>query len=112
MIIQKPTIYMIIDIATCYDRQLLNIESLIVELVGINRKIVILIAKVHLILQYYMCIRFGISTQSYRSWNDKYARTYQGNIFSRKANKIKLCRIIKALESKEIRFKIENPITK
>jgi len=46
IVIQKPITYVITDLTTYYNRQLPNIESLVIELAGLNQNIVVLIAKV------------------------------------------------------------------
>ena len=37
---------MVIDLEACYDRQLVNIESLVLESIGANRKALLLFAKI------------------------------------------------------------------
>ena len=43
---KRPTAHVVTDLVACYDRQLANIESIVVESVGVDRNISKLISKV------------------------------------------------------------------
>ena len=53
------------DLKACYDRQLANIGSIVQESVGVERKLMQLIAKVIPVFEYYVYVRFGVSKQFY-----------------------------------------------
>ena len=59
----------------------MNIESLVLESIGSNRKSLLLFVKILLALQYFICTGYGISSNSYRIIKDKYSGTGQGNLF-------------------------------
>jgi len=85
-------------LAACYNYQLANIESLVLELIGIDRKVLTLIAKILSHFKYYMCTGFGISSSFYGDEQDEYGRIEQENIFSGELCKVKSYRVIKLLE--------------
>jgi len=65
MITKQLMIQVITDLAACYDCQLANIESLVLESIGIDRKVLTLIAKILPHFKHYVCTRFGISSSFY-----------------------------------------------
>ena len=69
------------DLKACYDRQLANIGSIVEELVGIDRKIAQLIAKVILVFEHHVCTSYRISVQFYGGQFDPLVGTGQGNVF-------------------------------
>jgi hypothetical protein len=93
----------ITNLAAYYDRQLTNVESVVVKSIGVERKMAKLIAKIIPAFKHHVCIGYGISKASYGSNEDHYGRTGQGNLFSGEACKYKSCRIIKKIEDKDLR---------
>ena len=65
----------IIDLEAYYDRQLLNIEEIVEEAVGIDRKAIKLIIKVLPRIEHYVHTKFGISSMSYSSELEYYVGT-------------------------------------
>ena len=63
------------DLAAYYDRQLLNIESMIVELVGVDRAFMKLVAKILLSIEHHICIGYRVSRESYGNAKENYAET-------------------------------------
>ena len=57
----------IIDLELYYDRQLVNLISIVLESIGIDRKVIKLIMKVILAIIHYTYMGYGISTHTYRS---------------------------------------------
>ena len=55
------------DLSAYYDRQLANIESLVLESVGVNRLVIRIVAKVLSRFSYHICTGFGISKDYYGS---------------------------------------------
>ena len=91
-------VYVVIDLEVCYDRQLTSIESLVLELIGVDRKVLQVFAQVLLLLQYFICTGSSISLLLYRSKEDQYGGTRQKNLFTEEAYKVKSCLIIFKLE--------------
>ena len=60
-----PTAYAITDLAAYYDRQLANVEGMVVESVEADRRMVKLITKVIPSFQHNVCIGFRISINYY-----------------------------------------------
>lgn len=56
-----PTVQVVTDLSACYDRQLANVESMVLKSVGINRLTLRVFAKVLLRLMHHICTSFGIS---------------------------------------------------
>ena len=75
MITKQPTTHVITDLVACYDHQLANIESLILESIRIDYKVLILITKILPYFKYYICTRFGISSDYYSDKENKYGGT-------------------------------------
>ena len=96
----------------CYDCQLANIESLILESIRIDRKVLMLIAKILPYFKYYICTGFEISGNHYSNKENEYKGTGQGNIFLEEVYKVKSCRVIKYLENQNLGINIELLITK
>jgi len=59
------------DLKAYYDRQLPKIGSIVKELIGIERKLIQLIAKVLPIIEHHICTSFGASSEFYRGINNK-----------------------------------------
>ena len=51
---QEQTIYNMINLKSCYDRQLAQIESMVQELVGVERLQIKLFAKLIPVIEYYI----------------------------------------------------------
>ena len=64
-------IYNMTDLQACYDRQLVQIELIVWELVGVERKQIKLLTKILLIIEYYMCESFKVSKKYYREHREK-----------------------------------------
>ena len=60
-IIMIPIIHVVTDLATCYDKKLVEIEGIVLELTGIDRHATRLFSKVLPIMLYYICSGYGIS---------------------------------------------------
>ena len=60
-IIMIPTMHMVTDLATYYNRQLAEIEGIVLELTGIDRHATRLFSKLLLIISHYICSGYGIS---------------------------------------------------
>ena len=103
--------HIITDLTACYNRQLPNHKSLVLKLVGVDKNMSVLIAKVLPIFQHYIYTGFGISKGSYGSEKEYLGGIGQGNLASGKSCKIKLYRIIRKIEKKEIEIKIYQPFT-
>jgi len=71
----------ITNLAAYYDRQLTNVESVVVKSIGVERKMAKLIAKIIPAFKHHVCIGYGISKASYGSNEDHYGSTGQGNVF-------------------------------
>ena len=71
------------DLQSCYSRQLAEIVLILEESIRIERKPIQLIAKVLLVMEYYVHTNYGISTQFCSRIHEKQAGTGQGNIRSR-----------------------------
>ena len=95
---KQISLHIITNLSTCYDRQLANIESLVLELVGVNRQIIVLIAKVLPSFKHYIYTSYGICKSNYESETDPYVGTSHGNITSGEVCKIKSCLIIRMIE--------------
>ena len=67
--------YNIIDLKSCYDRQLLNIEGTVKESVGRNRQAMKLFIIIMPYFQYYACTYFRISSSFYSGFNKELAGT-------------------------------------
>ena len=98
--------------AAYYDCQLANIESLVLESIGIDRKVLTLIIKILPHFKHYIYTGFGISSSFYSDEQDEYGGTGQGNIFSGESYKVKSYRVIKHLEKQDLRINIKLLITK
>ena len=72
---RKPTVYIIIDLVACYDRQLSSICSMVEESVCINREGIKLILKVLLVLRHFICTEFSISKKNYGDIKQEIGRT-------------------------------------
>ena len=66
----KQILHVIMDLAAYYDRQLANIESLVVESIGVERKMAKLIAKVIPAFKYNICTSYVISKLTYENKKD------------------------------------------
>ena len=66
----EEIVYNLTDLKACYNRQLLDIISIVEELTGIERELVKLFAKVLLRMKHFISIRFGISNIFYRGSNN------------------------------------------
>ena len=71
---RKQTIYNIIDLQACYDQQLDQIGSIVQESIGVKRKAIKLIAKLILVMEYYLCTSYGVSSNYYGGYNNKQSR--------------------------------------
>jgi len=67
--------HVITNLSTYYDRQLANIESLVLESVEVNRQIAALIVKVLPSFKYYIYTSYGICKSNYGSETDSYGGT-------------------------------------
>ena len=103
--------HIITDLAACYNRQLANIESIVMEIVGVNQQVIILLAKVLPYFQYYICTSFGISQNTYGSEEDEHRGIEHGNIFSEEACKVKSYLIFGDIEEKELGIIIKTPVS-
>ena len=74
--------YAITDLAACYDWQLANIEGMVLELTGIERKATRLFTKILPIMIHHIYSRFEVSHDTYRSKLDLIRGTSQDNSFS------------------------------
>jgi len=74
-----------------YDRQLANIESLILESIRIDHKVLTLIAKILPYFKHYACTGFGISSNHYGNEENEYRGIGKENIFSGEVYKVKSC---------------------
>ena len=64
---KEETMHIITDLSACYNQQLVNITSIVLELIGINRKAIRIFVKILLSFKYFICTSFGISKETYRS---------------------------------------------
>ena len=85
------------DLKVYYNQQLPKIISIVEELIGIERKPIQLIAKVLPIIENYICMNFGASSEFYRGINSKQARIGQDHVTS-----VNICRDISCLVMKSI----------
>ena len=79
----------ITDLESYYDRQLVNLISIILESISIDRKAIKLIMKVIPAMTHCIWMGYRISINAYRSKSERTARTGQGNIISREGFKAK-----------------------
>ena len=70
-----PTVYVLTDLKACYNRQLVSIESIVLELIRADRKALIVFAKVLPAFQHFICTGYGINKDSYGSIEDLYRGT-------------------------------------
>ena len=89
-----------------YDRQLANIESIVLKSIGVDYQATKLFAKV-LPALHFIWTGFEISTNSYRSRLDEYGGTEQGNLFAGEGYKVKSCLIIYEIEESNQRVIIK-----
>ena len=101
-ITMDPTMHVVTDLAAYYDRQLAEIEGIVLELTGVNSHAARLFAKVLLIMPYHICSGYGISNKTYESINNPVGRIGQENSFSGESYKSKSCQIIKEVETEEL----------
>jgi len=111
MLTKQKTVYVVTDLAACYDRQLSNYESLVLEYVGVDRNIALLIAKVLPIFNHHVCTGFGISKGSYGSETEILGGTGQGNLASCESCKVKSSRIIGEIKKDKLGVTISRLIT-
>ena len=104
------TIHNMIDLKSCYNRQLLQIRSIIEESVGIERKLIKLIANLLLVMKYHVCTVYSVSESYYSREQDQTAGTGQGNIISSSICCDSLCFLIKDIKEKELGIIIKDPI--
>jgi len=88
-----------IDLELYYDRQLVNLISIVLESIGIDRKVIKLIMKVIPAMTHCIWMGYRISINAYRSKSERTARTGQGNIISREEYKAKFCFIFKVVKN-------------
>ena len=74
----KIEVYILTDLKSCYDYQLLNLTSIIEELTSMERAPVKLFIKVLLRFKRYICTGFGISNRYFGRPNDQTGRIEQG----------------------------------
>ena len=67
----KTIIHNMTDLKAYYDWQLLEVGYIVEESIGIEKKLIQLIAKVLLIIEYHICTSFGVSTEFYSRTNNK-----------------------------------------
>ena len=103
LILMKHTIYTIMNLQSCYDRQLPNVGSIVEELVGCNRNAMKLYTKIMPKLEHYVSTGYGISDGFYGG-NTELANTGQGNKFSGNMYWDISCLIIKQLEISKLRI--------
>ena len=82
LITMKPTIYVITDLQSCYDKQLVNVGSIVEESVGRNRQVMKLFIKIMPKFKRYISTGYRISANYYRKENKELAGIEQGNKFS------------------------------
>ena len=75
MITKQLTMCIITDLSVCYDCQLANIESLILESIGIDHKVLTLITKILPCFKYYTYAEFGISSNHHSDEENEYEGT-------------------------------------
>lgn len=97
LISMKPTVYALTNLKSCYNRQLSNIESIVEESVGRNRKEMILYTKIMPNFENHVNTGYGIS-QEYYGGRNSLDGTGQGNKFSGDICHNILCLIIRQLE--------------
>ena len=81
IISMKPTIYNLIDLQSCYDWQLVNVESIVEESSDRDQNAMKLFTKIIPKFKYYISTRFRISTRYYGGEENLLAGTSQGNKF-------------------------------
>ena len=69
------TVHTSTDLSAYYDRQLVNITSMVLEIVGVNRKAVKTFTKVLPSFTHYVYTGFSISEEIYSNINDPYRGT-------------------------------------
>jgi len=82
VITEEKTAHVVTDLSACYDRQLVNVSSILLESTGINRQVTRLFAKILPSFNHHICSGFSISKQSYRSPSNHYSSIGQGNSLS------------------------------
>ena len=110
--IGKLIVYVVTDLSACYDRQLTNIVSIVLQSIGVNWHAITLISKILLSFQHQIYTGYRISSESYSNSKDHYGGTGQGNIISREICKAKLCYVIKNIQEKKISIRLQLLITK
>ena len=63
------------DLESCYNRQLVNLISIVLESISIDRKAIKLTIKVISSITHYICTEYGISTLTYGSESKRTTRT-------------------------------------
>ena len=74
IITMKPTVYVLTDLKSCYDRQLSNIGSIVEESVGRNRNEMLLYTKIMPRFEHHVSTGYRVS-QGYYSRSDLLAGT-------------------------------------
>ena len=78
----KQTVYNFTDLQSCYDRQLVNIRSIVEELVGRNRSAMKLFTKLMPNFQRHVSTGHRVSSNFHGGEEEKLEGTGQGNKFS------------------------------
>ena len=100
------------NLKACYDRQLSEIQSIVKESIGIERKLMQLIAKVLPIMEHHICTSFRASIEYCRETDNKQARIEQDHITLVNICRDISCLIMKPIEDQKIGVIIEGPILK
>jgi len=64
-----------VDLESAYNRQLSKVCSMVEELIRVDQNAIIILTKVLLHFEHYVCTVYGLSKQSYSSVNEIYAGT-------------------------------------
>ena len=68
---RKMTMHNMMDLKSYYDRHLVEIGSIIQELVGVKRLKIKSFSKLILVIEYHICTSYGTSTEFYRGLQEK-----------------------------------------
>ena len=107
----KQNIYHLTDLQSCYDRQLVNIGSIIEESIGVNRNGMQLFSKIIPRWKHYIYTSFGISNMYYGGDDREMAGTGQGNKLSGDICRDTSCLIIKQLEKRNLGVEMTSKVT-
>ena len=95
-------VHVISDLEACYDKHLLNIDSIAEESLGVERKSVKLVTKTIAAFEHYLCTSFGISSVSCGGTENKLGGTGQGNCMSRADYRDQSCLIFRKIENEKL----------